>query len=90
MKPPRRLPLSENLLTLSRGKFMSREIITNFVTDYLKRQWSGNWWIKSCVAFLIMHFECAGNGMVMCFFFLSVFTQESQLEFVSLYLLLCE
>lgn len=45
----------------------------------------------SRVAFLIVQFECAGNGMVMlCFFFLSVFTQESQLEFVPLYLLLCE
>lgn len=30
---PRRLSLSENLLSLSGVKFMAREIILNFVTD---------------------------------------------------------
>lgn len=64
MELPKRLLLGENLLRLSRGKFMAREIILNFVTDYLNRHClSGNWWIMSCVAFLIMQFECAGNGM---------------------------
>lgn len=35
-KLPGRLPLSENFFRLTREEFMVREIILNFVIDYLK------------------------------------------------------
>ena len=35
-KLPKRPPLDENLFSLIKEKFMAREIILNFVIDYLK------------------------------------------------------
>lgn len=37
VKLPRRLPLGENLVQLDQKKFMVRELILNFVIDYLER-----------------------------------------------------
>lgn len=92
VKLSRRPLLDENLFSLIKEKFMAREIILNFVIDYLKRHWLSGEILEYVLSYTSNHafLMCWEQCVNVALFFLCVFTHESQLEFVPLYLLLCE